>query len=64
VTRFREREDEGLRTLSGPDLLVDLSRLRTHLSGDLQVIADALAYCIVGIDHLILHAHDDEKPGN
>jgi hypothetical protein len=60
------REDQrfGTRTVSGADLIADLARLRPKLSPDLRVIADALAYCIVGIDHLILHAHDDEPTEN
>ena len=48
------------KTISGPDLLVELSRLRRRVTPDLQVIADSLAYLIVAVDHLLQHAHDYE----
>jgi hypothetical protein len=60
VIRNTERAEVATRTITGKDIIVDLAQLRSHLSPDLKVIADALAYCIVGIDHLLLHAHDDD----
>jgi hypothetical protein len=51
---------ERVRVVDAQTLLIELSQLRKRLSPDLAVLADALSYCIVGIDHLLMHAHDDE----
>ena len=61
---IRLDRESDVRTISGPDLLVQLSTLRGRLSPELSVIADSLAYCIVVLDHLLMHAHDDEPSEN
>lgn len=52
------------KAIDGPRLIAELSTMRGRLTPDFQVIADALAYCIVGIDHLLMHVHDEEVETN
>ena len=59
-----ERLHAPVKPLNGPDLLIELSKVRKKLAPELRVFADALAYVIVGVDHLILHAHNDEEVEN
>lgn len=52
------------RIIDGPQLITELANMRRRLPADFQVIADALAYLIVGVDHLLMHAHNDEEVEN
>lgn len=61
---IEDRLHVPVKPLNGPDLLIELSKVRKKLAPELRVFADALAYVIVGVDHLILHAHDDEETEN
>jgi hypothetical protein len=51
---------ERVHVVDTQTLLIELSHLRKRLAPDLAVIADALSYCIVGMDHILMHIHDDE----
>lgn len=61
---MREMDSTPVTTVTGPELLVELSKVRKKLAPELRVFADALAYVIVAVDHLILHAHADDETEN
>ena len=57
-------EGQPQRELNATNLVVELSALKPKLKPDFRVLCDALSYCVVGIEHILMTLHDDEMTEN